>query len=56
MKYATALFTPVVLAVVALAVWRQHGGGAWLVALLAVLWSWLVLIVTAIVAGAGNTG
>jgi len=50
-KYATALFTPVVLAVVALAVWRQHGGGAWLAALLAVLCSWLVLIVTAIVAG-----
>ena len=50
-KYATALFTPVVLAVVALAVWRQRGGGAWLAALLAVLCSWLVLIVTAIVAG-----
>jgi Dolichyl-phosphate-mannose-protein mannosyltransferase len=50
-KYATALFTPVVLAVVALAVWRQQRGGAWLAALLAVLCSWLVLIVTAIVAG-----
>ena len=50
-KYATALFTPVVLAVVALAVWRQQGGGAWLAALLAVLCSWLVLIVTAVVAG-----
>jgi 4-amino-4-deoxy-L-arabinose transferase-like glycosyltransferase len=50
-KYATALFTPVVLAVVALAVWRQHGGGAGLAALLAVLSSWLVLIVAAIVAG-----
>ena len=34
-KYATALFTPVVLVVVALAVWRQHRGGAWLAALLA---------------------
>jgi 4-amino-4-deoxy-L-arabinose transferase-like glycosyltransferase len=50
-KYATALFTPIVLAVVALAVWRQHGGSAWLAALLAVLCSWLVLIITAIVAG-----
>jgi 4-amino-4-deoxy-L-arabinose transferase-like glycosyltransferase len=50
-KYATALFTPVVLALVALAVWRQHGGGAGLAALLAALSSWLVLIVTAIVAG-----
>ena len=50
-KYATALFTPVVLAVVALAVWRQHGGGACLTAGLAVFCSWLVLIVTAIVAG-----
>jgi 4-amino-4-deoxy-L-arabinose transferase-like glycosyltransferase len=50
-KYATALFTPVVLAVVALAVWRQQGGGAWLMALLAVFCSWLVLIVTAIVVG-----
>ena len=36
-KYATALFTPVVVIVVALAVWRQHGGGAGLVAGLAVL-------------------
>ena len=50
-KYATALFTPVVLAVVALAVWRQQGGGAWLAALLTVLGSWLVLIAAAIVAG-----
>jgi Dolichyl-phosphate-mannose-protein mannosyltransferase len=50
-KYATALFTPVVLAVVALAVWRQHGGGAWLAALLTVLCSWLTLVVAAIAAG-----
>jgi 4-amino-4-deoxy-L-arabinose transferase-like glycosyltransferase len=50
-KYATALFTPVVLAVVALAIWRQHGGAAWLAALLAVLCSWLALIVTAVVVG-----
>ena len=50
-KYATALFTPVVLALVAFAVWRQHGGGAWLAALLTVIGSWLVLIAAAIVAG-----
>jgi 4-amino-4-deoxy-L-arabinose transferase-like glycosyltransferase len=50
-KYATALFTPVVLVVVALAVWRQHGGGAWLAALLAVLCSWVMLVVAAVVAG-----
>jgi hypothetical protein len=36
---------------VALAVWRQHRGAAWLTAVLAVLCSWLVLIVAAIVAG-----
>jgi 4-amino-4-deoxy-L-arabinose transferase-like glycosyltransferase len=50
-KYATALFTPVVLVVVALAVWRRHGGGAWLAAVLAVLCSWLMLVAAAIVAG-----
>ena len=41
-KYATALFTPVVIVVIALTVWRKHGGsagirgrpdGAWLMAL-----------------------
>ena len=50
-KYATALFTPVVLVVVALAVWRQHGSGAWLAALLTVLCSWLTLVVAAVAAG-----
>ena len=50
-KYATALFTPVVLAAVALAAWRKHQGGAWLVALLTVLCSWLVLVAAAVVAG-----
>ncbi len=50
-KYATALFTPVVLVVVAMAVWRQHGGAAWLTALLAVLCSWLVPIFAAICVG-----
>jgi len=50
-NYATALFTPVVLAVVALAVWRQHGGGAGLAAGLAVFCSWLVAVIGAIAAG-----
>ena len=53
-KYATVLFTPVVFAVVALAVWRQHKGRAWLAALLAVLCPWLTLVVTAVVAGGHN--
>jgi Dolichyl-phosphate-mannose-protein mannosyltransferase len=53
-KYATALSTPVVLAVVALAVWRLHAGGAWLTALLTLLGTWLMLIVAAIVAGGGG--
>jgi hypothetical protein len=50
-KYATALFTPVVLVVVALAVWRRHGGGAGLAAGLAVLSSWLMLVIGAIGGG-----
>jgi 4-amino-4-deoxy-L-arabinose transferase-like glycosyltransferase len=50
-KYATALFTPVVLIVVALAVWRQHRGGAWLSAVLTAGCSWLILVLAAIAAG-----
>jgi 4-amino-4-deoxy-L-arabinose transferase-like glycosyltransferase len=50
-KYATALFTPVVLVVVALAVWRQRGVRAGLAAGLVAGCSWLVLVVAAIVAG-----
>lgn len=50
-KYATALFTPVVLVVVAMAVWRQHEGTAWLTALLTLLCSWLVSVFAAISAG-----
>ncbi len=53
-KYAAALFTPVVLAVVALAVWRLRAGGAWLTALLTLLGTWLMLIVAAIVAAGGG--
>jgi len=50
-KYATVLFTPVVLAVVALVSWRQHGGNAWLATLLTMFCSWLTLITVAVVAG-----
>jgi hypothetical protein len=50
-KYATALFTPVVIVVVAMTVWRKHGGGAGLAAGLAVLGSWLLLVIGAITAG-----
>lgn len=52
-KYATVLFTPVVLAVAALAVWRRHGGRSGLAALTTVLCSWLALAAAA-VAGAGR--
>ena len=50
-KYATALFTPVVLVVAALAMWRRHGRTAGLMAGLTVLFSWLALVAAAIVAG-----
>jgi 4-amino-4-deoxy-L-arabinose transferase-like glycosyltransferase len=50
-KYATALFSPVVFIVVALAVRRRQPGGAWLAAVLAAAGSWLVLLAAAILAG-----
>ncbi len=50
-KYATALFTPVVVVVVAVEAWRRHGGRAGLAAGLTVLGSWLVLVIAAIRAG-----
>jgi hypothetical protein len=50
-KYATVLFTPVVLVVVALAVWRRHAGGAWLAAGATVLGTWLALVAAAVAAG-----
>ena len=50
-KYATALFTPVVLVVVALAVRGRHPGGVWLTGILAALGSWLVLMAAAVAAG-----
>ena len=50
-KYATALFTPVVILVVAMTVWRKLGGRAGLAAGLTVLGSWLLVVVAAITAG-----
>jgi hypothetical protein len=50
-KYATVLYTPVVLAVVALGVWRQRGGRAAVGALAVTLCSWLALVAAAIAAG-----
>ena len=50
-KYATALFTPVVIVVVAMTVWRKHGRGAGLAGGSAVLGSWLLVIIVAIEAG-----
>jgi hypothetical protein len=53
-KYATALFTPVVLVAVALAVWRRQRGGAWLTSLLTVGSSWLLAVSTAVAAAGGT--
>jgi 4-amino-4-deoxy-L-arabinose transferase-like glycosyltransferase len=50
-KYATGLFTPVAVIVVAGAVCRRRGRGAGLAAALAVLGSWLALIIAAIAVG-----
>ena len=50
-KYATTLFTPVVVVVVALAVYRRRGVTAGITAGLAVLGSWLILVIAAVVAG-----
>ncbi len=50
-KYATALFTPVVVVVVASAVWRLRGVRAGLAAALAVAGSWLVLVTAGVLAG-----
>ena len=50
-KYATALFTPVVIVVVAVTVWRKHGGRGGLAAGLTVLGSWLLLVIVALTAG-----
>ncbi len=50
-KYATVLFTPVVLTVVTLVIWRRHGANIWLAALLTMFCSWLTLVAAAVVAG-----
>ena len=50
-KYATTLFTPVVLVLVALAVWRKRGAGTGLAAGLVVLGSWLAPAAVAVAAG-----
>jgi hypothetical protein len=50
-KYATALFTLVVVAIVTLAAWRRHRGPAGLMAGLAVLGSWLLALLAVIAAG-----
>jgi Dolichyl-phosphate-mannose-protein mannosyltransferase len=49
--YATVLFTPVVIVLVAAAGWRRHGRTAGLTAGLTVLGVWLVLIAAAVIAG-----
>jgi Dolichyl-phosphate-mannose-protein mannosyltransferase len=48
-KYATALFTPVVIVAVGMAAWRRSGRGPGLAVALELLGSWLAVIVTAIV-------
>ena len=50
-KYAAALFTPVVIAVVALATWRERPGRAWLTGAATALAGWAVPVTAAIVAG-----
>jgi Dolichyl-phosphate-mannose-protein mannosyltransferase len=50
-KYATALFTPVVIVVVAMAAWRRRGRRACVAVGLALLGSWLAVMVTMIVVG-----
>jgi hypothetical protein len=50
-KYATALFTPVVVAVVALAVWRRHRPTAALAATATIALAWLALMASAVMLG-----
>jgi 4-amino-4-deoxy-L-arabinose transferase-like glycosyltransferase len=47
-KYATALFGPVVVVVAAAATWRQHGGRNAIAAALTVLCSWMALTVASL--------
>jgi hypothetical protein len=50
-KYATTLFTPVVVAVVALAVWRRHRASAAVAAAATLAMGWLSLVAGAVVVG-----
>jgi 4-amino-4-deoxy-L-arabinose transferase-like glycosyltransferase len=50
-KYATVLFSPVVLVVIGLAVWRRHSGGTALTAAIMTGCAWLALVAAALVAG-----
>lgn len=47
-QYATALFAPILLVIVVIAIWRQRGGRAATNAAVAVVGSWLTLIAIAI--------
>jgi hypothetical protein len=47
-KYATALFTPVVVVVVALAVWRRHRPGSAIMAAAIMASAWLALVAAAV--------
>ena len=50
-KYAAALFTPVVIALVALAMWRQRRGWAWLRGAATALAAWAGPVAVAVAAG-----
>ncbi len=50
-KYAAALFTPVVIALLALAAWRQRPGWGWLGAAATALAAWAAPVTVAIAAG-----
>jgi 4-amino-4-deoxy-L-arabinose transferase-like glycosyltransferase len=50
-KYAAALFTPVVIAVLALAAWRQRPGWGWLGSAATALAAWAVPVAAAIAVG-----
>ncbi len=49
-KYATAIFTPVVVVLAVVAVWRRHGRGAAVTAGFTVICTWLALIAAAVAA------
>lgn len=53
-KYATTLFTPVVIIIVGLAVYRRLGKTSGVIAALSILGSWLAFVIAACVAGGRN--